>query len=477
MKINALIAAMLLVGGIAFAQVDDPVIMTINGSPVTRSEFEYSYNKNNSEGVIDKKSVDEYVDLFVNYKLKVQAALDAKLDTLSSFKKEFATYRDQQIRPTMITDQDVDNEAHRIYEETRQRIDGNGGMVKVSHILLMLKQKASAAEQARVKQRADSIYNALKKGANFAELAKKYSDDKGSAVQGGQLPWISKGQTVKAFEDAAYALKVGQLSKPVLSEFGYHIIKKEGAQNFFPYDSLKTDILRFIEARGIREKIVNDKLDSLVKTMPAGTTQEMILDKKADELSAKDSDLKNLIREYHDGLLLYEISNRLVWDKAAKDEKGLEQYFKKNKKRFAWNEPRFKGIAYHVKDAADVAAVKNSVKGKPFNEWADILRNTFNKDSVIRIRVEKGIFKKGDNAVVDKMEFQKDTTFKAMKDYPIDATFGKILKKGPEDYTDVKSMVVSDYQDELEKEWVAALRKKYPVVVNKEVLATVNKHK
>ena len=75
---------MLLCGSMAFAQSDDPVIMTIAGHPVQRSEFEYSYNKNNAEGVIDKKTVDEYVDLFINYKLKVQAALDAKLDTMKS---------------------------------------------------------------------------------------------------------------------------------------------------------------------------------------------------------------------------------------------------------------------------------------------------------------------------------------------------------------------------------------------------------
>ena len=81
--------------------------MTINGNPVLRSEFEYSYNKNNSEGVIDKKTIDEYVDLFINYKLKVAAALDAKLDTATSFKQEFAMYRDQQVRPTLVTDADV----------------------------------------------------------------------------------------------------------------------------------------------------------------------------------------------------------------------------------------------------------------------------------------------------------------------------------------------------------------------------------
>lgn len=84
-----------------FAQTDDPVIMTIAGQNIARSEFEYSYKKNNSENVIDKKTVDEYVDLFVNYKLKVQAAVDEGIDTLSSYKKEFLQYRDQQIRPSL----------------------------------------------------------------------------------------------------------------------------------------------------------------------------------------------------------------------------------------------------------------------------------------------------------------------------------------------------------------------------------------
>ena len=84
----------------------DPVIMTVAGVPVPRSEFEYSYNKNNGADVIDKKTVDEYVDLFINYKLKVAAALEAKYDTLTSFKQEYTMYRDQQVRPTMVTDAD-----------------------------------------------------------------------------------------------------------------------------------------------------------------------------------------------------------------------------------------------------------------------------------------------------------------------------------------------------------------------------------
>ena len=465
---------MLLSGSMAFAQNSDPTIMTINGQPISRSEFEYSYNKNNSNGVIDKKTVKEYVDLFVNYKLKVCAALDARLDTLSSFKKEFTSYRDQQIRPSFITASDVDAEAHKIYKETQERIDGAGGMVKPAHILILLRQKANADEQAKAKAKADSLYNVLRHGGDFAELAKKFSDDKGSAANGGELPWLSKGQTVKDFENTVYSMKVGELHAPVQTDFGYHIIKLNGKQNFFPYDSLKNDIYRFIDARGIRERIIDEKLDSLAKAEE--TNKEKLLDEKTEELVASNSDLKNLVQEYHDGLLLYEISNKLVWDKAAKDEVGLANYFAKNKKKYNWDQPRFKGIAYHVKDVADIKAVKNSVKGKPFAEWAEILRNTFNKDSVIRIRVEKGIFKKGDNALVDKQVFGKDTTFNKVKEYPFDATYGKVLKKGPENYTDVKSLVIADYQDYLEKEWVAALRKKYTVVVDEAVLDTVNKH-
>lgn len=454
----------------------DPTIMTINGQPVSRSEFEYSYNKNNSEGVIDKKTVDEYVDLFINYKLKVAAALDARLDTLTSFKNEFAMYRDQQVKPSFVEDADVNAEALRIYNETKEHI-GPQGLVMPAHILLRLKQKAPAAEQEKARVRIDSIYNALLKGADFAEMAKKHSEDPGSAANGGVLPWIGPGQTLEEFEKEAYALQKGQMSKPFLTAAGYHIILMKDRKQLEPFDSLKSDIMQFIENRGLREKIAEDKIDKLVKESAGTTTKAKLLEQRADELSAKDPELKNLIREYHDGLLLYEISNKTVWDKAAKDEAGLANYFKKNKKKYAWDEPRFKGMAYHVKTKADVKAVKDCVKKVPFDQWAEKLRKTFNNDSIIRIRVEKGIFKKGDNALVDREVFKQTAEVKTLKDYPIDATYGKLLKKGPETYEDVRSLVTADYQDELEKQWVAQLRKKYAVEVNKDVLKTVNNHK
>ena len=453
---------------------DDPVIMTINGNPVQRSEFEYSYNKNNSEGVIDKKTVEEYVDLFINYKLKVEAALEARYDTLSSFKAEFAQYRDQQLRPAMVTDADIEAEAHRIYDETVQRI-GPDGLIQTAHILLRLNQQASPEEQAAVKTRIDSVYNALLKGADFSELATKLSQDPGSARQGGLLPYVQRGQFVKEFEEAAFALKdSGQVSGVVETPYGYHIIQMRGRKMLEPFEFHHDNIIRFIEQRGLRDRIAEQKVDSIAKQ--SGKDKAQVMDQIAADMSANDMELKNLIREYHDGLLFFEVSNREVWDKGSKDEKGLETFFKKNKKKYNWDEPRFKGMAFHVKDPADLNAVKDCVKKLPFDQWAEKLRTTFNADSVIRIRVEKGIFKKGDNALVDSLVFKKDTIVNKVKDYPYDDVFGKILKNGPEDYTDVRGLVVTDYQELLEKQWVADLRKKYTFSVNKDVLETVNKH-
>ena len=456
----------------AFSQNNDPVIMTIAGEPVLRSEFEYSYNKNNSEGVIDKKTVEEYVDLFVNYKLKVAAALEEKMDTMTSYKKEYVGYRDQQVRPTLINEADVEAEARKIYNDTKNRV-GADGLITPAHILLRLPQQAGNDEQIRVKNRADSIYNAIMAGADFAQLASRYSQDPGSNKNGGNIGQISRGQTLKEFEDAAFALRDGQVSRPVLSPVGYHIIKMLGHSPMPSYDSLRNDIRQFIENRGIRESIINGKLEQMVKAV--GLPQEKIMDQRADSLAAIDSDMKYLFKEYHDGLLLYEISNREVWEKASKDEAGLQAYFKKNKKKYVWVAPRFKGIAYHARNIDDVMAVRKALKGKPFNEWTEILRSTFNADSVLRIRVEKGIFKMGDSPLVDKDVFGLDTKTTPLKDYPYDATYGDVLK-APKEMDDVRSQVVADYQEALEQGWVAVLRERIPVKVEWDVLKTVNKH-
>lgn len=451
----------------------DPVLMTVNGKPVTRSEFEYSYNKSNGENVVDRKSVKEYVDLFINYKLKVEAALDAKLDTMESFRKEFANCRDQQIRPSFVDKDDVEGQAKKVYNDYRQRVDGNGGLVKPAHILVMLRQKTDKAKVAAAKVRIDSIYNALQAGADFGDMARRLSDDKGTAQQGGELPWIEKGQTFKEFETQAYSLQKGQMSKPFESPAGWHIILMKDRRMCLPYDTLRASILQFVERRGMIEKIINQRIDSIAKS--DNTSTEDVLTERLKQLETQQPNLRYLIQEYHDGLLIFAMSNQTVWEKAQNDKEGQEQYFKANRKRYKWTEPHYKGIAYHTRDKADVAAVKKAVKGLPFSKWADVLRTTFNQDSILRIRVEKGIFVKGDNKTIDRMVFKTGEETKPLKDFPYDAVYGKKLK-APQEASDVSALVLADYQEYLENKWVETLRQKYTVTVNEDVVQTVNNH-
>ena len=365
----------------AGAQTSDPVVMTINGQNVTRSEFEYSYNKNNGDEVIEKTTVEQYVPLFVNYKLKVAAALDARLDTLTSFKQEFAKYRDQQVRPTIVTSDDVDNEARKIYGD-RQKMIGDKGLIRPAHILIRLAQKASSAAQDSAKARIDSIYACLRSGADFADLATRLSQDPGSAKRGGLLPWICIGQTLKEFEDVAFSLNKGETSKPFLSPVGYHIVKMTDRKQLEPYDSLRANIINFIEKRNLRDAIAQRKVSEMVKSSNGQLTAAEIMQQRADSLAKVDEAMKYLIQEYHDGLLLFEVSNREVWEKAAADSVGQMKWYKKYRKK----------------------------------------------------------------------------------------------RYGKKKYEEVKAAVTADWQDELEKRWVDALRKRYDVVIYDEVLKTVNKH-
>jgi peptidyl-prolyl cis-trans isomerase SurA len=244
-----------------------------------------------------------------------------------------------------------------------------------------------------------------------------------------------------------------------------------------PFEELKGQIVRSFEQQGIRDAIAEQKIREQLSVTDNSLTREQVMERRSDSLASVNPEMKYLIQEYHDGLLLYEISNREVWDRAAKDEVGQRAWFETHKKDYAWSEPHYKGIAYHVKDKADVKAVKNCVKRLPFDQWTEALKQTFNPDSVIRIRVEKGIFKQGDNPTIDRMVFKvanADATVNP--DYPIDAVYGKKLKKKPEDYTDVRAQVIADYQEMLEQEWVASLRRRYPVKINEDVLKTVNQH-
>lgn len=463
------------VGCIGANAQEDPIVMHVNGQPVPRSEFEYNYNKNNSDGVLDKKDVEEYAQLFINYKLKVLAALDNHLDTLSSYQKEFRQYRDQQIRPLLIPQNAMEDECQKYYSQMLASLQGKD-LLQPAHIFLRVPQAATAEEQAVAKARIDSVYKELKNGADFAELAQKVSQDPGSAARGGMLPWIGPNQTLKEFEDVAYQLEVGQYSEPFLSTVGYHIIKLMGKKSLESYDELKANIRRYLESQGLENQLATQVLDSLVQHSSPQKTVEEILDEETERLCAQDNDLKYLVQEYHDGLLLFEECSRNVWEPASKDTTGLKSYFKANKKKYAWKEPHFRGLVYYCKNAADVKAVKKCLKGVPEDKWTSRIREQFNKDSVM-VRMERRLFKKGDNANVDVLALKdKNAKLNPLKDFPYVAVVGKVLKKGPGEWTDISNQVVSDYQRMREDEYVETLRKRYPVEIHEDVLKTVNNH-
>jgi peptidyl-prolyl cis-trans isomerase SurA len=231
--------------------------------------------------------------------------------------------------------------------------------------------------------------------------------------------------------------------------------------------------LKFLEQRGVNEASANAYLDSV--SQQRGMTRAELVEELHQNLIQKDEEQKNLSQEYYDGTLMYEVTKKDVWDKAQQDAAGQAAYFNANKKNYTWDAPRFCGIVIHAKDAGTLAKAKKVLKGVKEADWAKTIVSNLNTDSVKVVRVERGIFKQGDNAFVDKEVFKQKAEVKAKKDYPAWMVYGKKVK-APRTYTDVRGQVIIDYQNACEKTWVESLHKKFPVEVYKDVVKTVNQH-
>ena len=452
---------------------EDPVLMTVNGIPVLRSEFEYSYNKNNADGVIDKKTIEEYVPLFVNFKLKVEAAKALGYDTVPATNRELYGYREQMVLDQLVDSDYIEQQARLTYDKTAERFGGED-LINCSHILVLLRQDADEAAQAAAKVRIDSIYQALQEGADFAELARQCSDDPRSRVQGGKLNQFGRGMMIPDFEEAAYAMQPGEVCEPFLSTVGWHIIRMEDRHPFESYEYHHDQILKFLDQRGIRKQSANALIDSLIRT--TGRSREVVMDSLFDVYAATDTDMRYLAQEYSDGTLMYEVSKEKVWDRAARDFSGLQSHFVINRSAYTWDAPRFRGVVIYATDKKILKRAKKLIKNVPEDQWPTTIVEALNTDSTRVVRIEHGIFKQGDNGSVDRYAFKdKKATPKQMKGYAVSGVVGKMLA-APETYADVKGQVTTDYQQELERQWVEGLRARYPVEIDEEVLSTVNNH-
>ncbi|MDR2840523.1 MAG: peptidylprolyl isomerase [Paludibacter sp.] len=660
----------LAVSSVLLAQ-NNQVLMTVNGKPVYKSEFEYIYNKNNSNNDLDKKTLADYVDLFVNFKLKVEEASTQGIDTTVSFRNELRSYRDQLTRQ-YFTDaaaeekvrleaynrmkEDVDvshilvlvpdtasqadtlaawnkiNDAYRRLTEgvkvkgkklpvkesfttvadnmsEDNRVQQNHGRlgwvntlqglpyefenraykmavgeiskpfkthigyhiiqvngqrpapaeVLTAHIMIRTvdEEKLSDAKQrteaklknAAAKLKIDSLYQRAIAGDVFGLLAAQFSEDPGSAGQNGELPWFGTGRMVAEVSQAAFALQnIGDISQPVKSDFGWHIIKLLDRKSLGTYAELKDDInnrimqderstvgrnafinnckqeFNFVSnAENVNEFVAllqNNKFGSeeylteieklnkplfsfadknysqadFAKFIKQNTStykriaQEIINEKFVQfteselteyydsQLENKYPDFRNLMNEYHDGILLFEVNNREVWDKASKDIDGLKQYFTQNQKDYVWSKPHYKGRIIWCKDENTLKAAKKLVKNLAPDSIDKFLRSRLN-DSIQYVKIEKNLYVEGDNKVIDKLGFKvKNVNYDVTAEYPYVFVFGKILKDKPEDYSDVRGPVTADYQEYLEQEWVKTLRQKYAVVINNEILKTVKEN-
>ncbi len=636
---------------------NDPVLFTVGNEEITKSEFLKIFNKNNIKGEpLTKMAIEEYLELYINFKLKVKEAEALGLDTLKSFKDELAGYRAQLAQPYFVdkkTDSLLIREAYdrmlwdlrashifvkldpdALPEDTlekynhimslRKRImkgesfekvaiqasedptardqeatdnhpffKGNAGdlgyftvfdlvypfetaaynlkigevsmpvrteigyhliklydrkkalgKVQVAHILISIPQGKSKSDSIKYKIKADSIYHAILNGADFAEMAKKFSDDKGSSSNGGVLPWFGCFRMIPEFIIAVSDLKnKGDMPKPVLTDYGWHIItlvdKKEIGSFEEELPDIKNRIQRDSRSEKSRQVVINrikkeygfyenkDALkdfykivnDSVFKgkwdiNLAAGLNKIMFsiddksynqqdfakhlnimqksarqqniisfinntyknwVDEKCIEyedqnLENKYPDFKDLMKEYRDGILLFNITDQKVWTKAVKDTTGLKSFYEMNKYKYMWQN-RVDASIYTCANEKVAKTVKKLVKKGISN---DSIMKKINVDTPVLIEIKSGKFQKGDNPVIDNIEWKKGITpFKNIDGKVVFVNIKNVLPAQPKELKEIKGLITAEYQKKLDEEWIKELRGKYKYTVNYEVLNSI----
>lgn len=351
------------------------------------------------------------------------------------------------------------------------------GSVLVEHIMKMVPPTATPEQQAAAKATIDSIYNLVVANPNsFEDLARELSDDKGSGRQGGKLNWFGAGMMVEPFDSASFALEVNEISLPVRSQYGWHIIRKLDKKAPASLEEMKPQVLkRIANPQDERYNLVEKNLINNLRKKHKKILQKQNLDDEAlkeveyEWLYANEPDYRNLLNEYREGSLLYEASLREVWDKAAKDNEGLTDYFNSHRDDYKWTKPHVKGILVQATNDSVASLVRTGLREVTDENGLKALRKQFvGKASMDRILMEEG-----QNPMVDNVIFGGEPVKPNNKKYTVYFIFEPKILEAPESMTDVKSLVTSDYQNKLEHDWVEKLKSKYPVQINEKVLKKV----
>lgn len=454
------------------------VIMTVDGEEIPTEEFLYLYNKNNQQQA-QPQTLEEYLVLFENYRLKVAEAKSLGKDTLASFQKEIETYRKDLLEP-YVTDTIFFNRLVDVAAEREKE------MVESSHIMII--RSHDKERDARNLALLDSLRTELLNGADFIELAKAYSQDKYSSEKGGYLGYAPAGTFPYGFETAVYETPQGEISEIIESHVGWHLVKpgnRKAVEEFKrqprSYSEVKADVARKtsspfdIRYHQLRKNIV-DRLKAKhpeinTTNMPVDSAYNILIGFEEIEQYANNPDYRNLVDEYINGSLLYEVSVENVWNKASEDQEGIQAYFDANKDKYKWETPHAKGLLIQVVNDSVKQAILTSIDGMPVDSVAPYINKNFKKEAQIdRFNVTQGT-----NAMIDNIMFGGEPTTPSIPKFTEYFVLQGRIVEQPEELQDVKGAVINDYQEALEKEWVASLHKKHQVAVNEKELKDLKK--
>lgn len=428
------------------------------------------------------------------------------------------------------------------------------GKIQVAHILVKSGKDADAEQQKNSKQKIQEIYEKLKAGENFEDLAKKYSEDPVSAKKGGEIPAFESGKMVESFENSAYGLKNdGDFSEPVQTSYGWHIIKRIALTPLQPYDELyglikskvtrdsrsnksknalverikkennfkenlkeRNDFYRVITAEEYMNATWNaDKAKNLNKVMfgfyaedgdkleytqqdfanifrtqsstkkkvnMVSEINQLYEEKVAEKaiafldsrLEKTNDEFRLLTEEYRDGILLFDLTDKKVWSKAVNDTVGLKNFYEQNKNNYMWPQ-RVKGAIYTCSDEAVAKKVSKLIKKKAKKGYSnEFILQQVNKDSQLNLNLQEGTYAKGDNDLIDDVEWKSNSVTKIVEKDRVElVAIEEVLDPAPKELKEIKGIVISDYQNFLEKNWIEELKGKYEVKVNDEVLKLV----
>ncbi len=406
------------------------------------------------------------------------------------------------------------------------------GEVHAAHILKLTRDIPEDRIPA-IEAEIDSLYKVVSApGADFAEVAARESQDPGSARKGGDLGWFGPGMMVQPFDSISFAMADGEISKPFKTNFGYHIIKRYEHRGVAGFDEMREQINKQMERdiRGVMpeqrrleqlakqfkaelnpasfdayvantaDKKLNaytingkavtvasiaDKLNATgmapaepkalaeaLRQMAQASMYEDVMEMAREQLLQTNAEYRNLTNEYRDGILMFEISNRNVWDRAAKDTEGLENFFRAHRDNYKFESPKYKAFIVFATSDSTMSKAKEYAEslGTPDPAtFARMMTDKFGRD----IKVERVIAAKGENPITDFLGFgqPKPASGNSRWNFYFPVA-GKVID-APEDAADVKGAVTNDYQSELEREWLDRIHKKYKVKVNKKVLKEV----